>query len=432
MNEATDSRRGGTFETTHWSLVEQARDGSPSVRRETLGELLTRYLPPLRIHLLACRRLSPDETDDLLQSFITEKILERDLLSHVDRAKGKFRSFLLSSLDHYRIDHLRSQQARRRRGEANASLDADGAPEPVDGTAVNDIFELAWARQVLSETLQRMRSDCLSQNRSMIWDVFEARLLQPALTGREPVAYGRLVERFQFASPAQATNSLITARRQFLRTLEKLLTEYGIESEHLAEEIGSMATLLQHAGPLELALDRDSAAELALNEVSASGRSADEHQRVESGRLACLLENSTVFGTEWNQRELPSVLEHLLSSDLGLLDPKAHPVTIRELLFGSTVDVEQLRRLKSYAKKATGGATPELPGEVASVLYYASICAARVCSDHWITTSSDEVILMGLQIALRSDWLPKTFVDLFTSTAHLLTSETSGNETVQA
>ena len=152
MNSDPDARHG-TFETTHWSLVVQARDGSPSIRRETVGELLTRYLPPLRTHLLVRRRLSQDEVDDLLQDFVTERILERDLLSHVDRAKGKFRSFLLSSLDNYLVDQIRSRQARRRRGETAGSIDAEDAPEPVDSTSPPDVFELAWARQVLSDTL---------------------------------------------------------------------------------------------------------------------------------------------------------------------------------------------------------------------------------------------------------------------------------------
>ena len=55
------------FPTTHWSLVARAGRDATEVKRQALGELLVRYLPALRAHLVYGKRLSPEDADDLLQ-----------------------------------------------------------------------------------------------------------------------------------------------------------------------------------------------------------------------------------------------------------------------------------------------------------------------------------------------------------------------------
>ena len=57
----------GRLPTTHWSLVARAGFTDNEARRDALGELLTRYLPALRAHLIHSKRLTDDEADDVLQ-----------------------------------------------------------------------------------------------------------------------------------------------------------------------------------------------------------------------------------------------------------------------------------------------------------------------------------------------------------------------------
>ena len=101
---ARDEKDG--FSATAWTIVEQAVHD-----RSALDKLLRRYWRPLWVHLIYTKRFSESEADDVVQEFITSRILERDLLARVDRHKGKFRSFLLKSLDRFVIDRHRSQNA---------------------------------------------------------------------------------------------------------------------------------------------------------------------------------------------------------------------------------------------------------------------------------------------------------------------------------
>src|SRR5512134_1730788 len=88
------------FTTTHWSVVLQARSPPLTATAENaLAELCRNYWYPL----YACvrrRGYAPPEAEDLTQAFFA-RFLEMEALQHVDRARGKFRTFLLSSLDHF-------------------------------------------------------------------------------------------------------------------------------------------------------------------------------------------------------------------------------------------------------------------------------------------------------------------------------------------
>ena len=105
------------FPTTRWSLVARAggrctdattRDAR--ARREALGSLLARYLPALRTHLLR-KRVAPDRVDDLLQSFVADKVIGADLLAAADRERGRFRALLVTSLNNFVANQLRHEKA---------------------------------------------------------------------------------------------------------------------------------------------------------------------------------------------------------------------------------------------------------------------------------------------------------------------------------
>ena len=100
-NEAQgpSSAGGGRFATTHWSLVLAAAGTEDTRGQEALARLCQVYWYPLYAFV---RRQghSPHDAQDLTQEFFT-RLLEKDYLEDVDRAKGKFRSFLLVALKHF-------------------------------------------------------------------------------------------------------------------------------------------------------------------------------------------------------------------------------------------------------------------------------------------------------------------------------------------
>ncbi len=213
-------------------------------RNARLAELMEKYRLPLRAHLMYRRRFSRDAAADLVQGFFADRIWQKQIVDQFDAQRGtRFRSFLLSSLMNYVIDHERRE--RKRRGHVNVD---DQEPVAATDQPVLDA-ERAWGRTVLSEAFAGMKNECEQKKRTQTWELFEMRVVRPALDAVEPPSYDDLLLRFQFTSPSQAYNELATAKRMFERHLKTAMTK-GDESpeaddQSLGEQVENLLALFR-------------------------------------------------------------------------------------------------------------------------------------------------------------------------------------------
>ena len=114
-NDAPEDFRG--LPTTDWSLVAHASLPDEQTGLESLNELLGRYRPALKAHLVLKKKFPPPQADDLIQGFLSAKVLEDGLVSRADPRKGKFRTILLTALDNYVIGVIRHDGAKKRSPE---------------------------------------------------------------------------------------------------------------------------------------------------------------------------------------------------------------------------------------------------------------------------------------------------------------------------
>lgn len=236
------------FPPTQWSLVAyvaRCRNEDPVA----LGELLSRYLPALKAHLVLKKGIDAEYAEDVLQGFVADKVIQRNLLAAATRRKGKFRTFLLTALDRYAWNRLRDENAKKRRPRELLSLDADGAKELViSAERTSDPFDEIWAKDVIAEALRLTEAECSHSGRSDVWGVFQSRILSPLFDGTEPVPYERIIEKFGFKSPIQASNVLTTAKRMFARNMRSVIAEYVTGAAEIEEEIADLRDILSHSG----------------------------------------------------------------------------------------------------------------------------------------------------------------------------------------
>src|SRR5215510_11885485 len=138
----------GLFATTHWSVVLAASDtNSPNA----------------------------NDAQDLTQEFFA-RLLARDYLSVADRNKGKFRSFLLGSLEHFLAREWTKAHAQKRGGgQPVFSLDEMDAEnrylqEPAHELTPAKIFDRRWATTLLDQAMDRLREECAASGKK---DLFE-------------------------------------------------------------------------------------------------------------------------------------------------------------------------------------------------------------------------------------------------------------------
>src|SRR6266516_3176522 len=179
------------FTTTHWSVVGAAPESASA-----LETLCCTYWYPLYAYIRR-RGHSPEEAEDLTQGFFARLLASEDL-SGVDRAKGKFRSFLLAALNHFLANEWdRATAAKRGGNQVLISLDDENAEEryrmePAAEVAPEKLFERSWARTLLAQGLARLRAEYAADGKPQQFDQIRCFLTEETGEGGYAAVAARL------------------------------------------------------------------------------------------------------------------------------------------------------------------------------------------------------------------------------------------------
>ena len=102
------------FTTTHWSVVRTCGADDTVSSGAALEQLCRTYWYPLYTYVRR-RGHSVDEAQDLTQEFFA-RFIEKDWVSAADANKGRFRTFLLTALNHFLAKEWRKEHAAKRGG----------------------------------------------------------------------------------------------------------------------------------------------------------------------------------------------------------------------------------------------------------------------------------------------------------------------------
>jgi RNA polymerase sigma-70 factor (ECF subfamily) len=168
-----------------WMTVAEAGRQDGSVQSQKALEKLCRtYWYPLYVFLRRQGK-SPQDAEDLTQSFFGH-MLEKHALRSADQERGKFRTFLLTSLKNFVTDQWKKDSAQKRGGGARLiELDAEVAEnrykfEPVELLDPEKLFERRWAMTLLDEVLAQLESEYALKGKR---DLFAA--IQPFLLDKK-------------------------------------------------------------------------------------------------------------------------------------------------------------------------------------------------------------------------------------------------------
>ena len=232
-----------TFTTTHWSVVLAAQADNPDRARAALEQLCTVYWYPLYAYLRR-RGQPPADAEDLVQGFIAH-LLERRFFQDADRDKGRFRSYLLASLNHFVADIAeRDGRLKRGAGKPLLSLDAVGAErryalEPADPTNPEQLFERRWALTLLDTVLQRLETEAVESGRA---DLF--RQIKGVLLGdRGGVTYAVLAPQLGL-SEAALTMTVQRLRRRYRELVREEIAHTVSRPVEIDEEMRHLFQVL--------------------------------------------------------------------------------------------------------------------------------------------------------------------------------------------
>lgn len=152
----------------------KAQHRSSPEGRAAFAKLCEKYWYPLYAH---ARRVSgdADRAQDLTQGFF-ERVIAKNYIADADPDRGRFRTFLLTSLSNYMANECdKSRAMKRGGGRLQFSLDFANADrryklEPIDETTPEKAFQRRWAITLLSRVLRSLRDEFVADGKDELFD----------------------------------------------------------------------------------------------------------------------------------------------------------------------------------------------------------------------------------------------------------------------
>jgi RNA polymerase sigma-70 factor (ECF subfamily) len=184
---------------------------------ESLSRLCQTYWYPLYAYV-RLRGHSPQEAKDLTQTFFS-RLLQNKTLAYMKKDCGKFRSFLVTAMNHFLVDEARQGRVAK--------------PESVSDSLLSEkIFEQNWALTVGSVVYDRLKREYEALGKGELF----AALKHCLATTSAAVSYPELAYRLSMAENA-VKNMVETLRQRHGEMLREEMANLVATPTELEEEL---------------------------------------------------------------------------------------------------------------------------------------------------------------------------------------------------
>lgn len=230
------------FQPTRWSVVLASAQTQAPGAQSAMAELCKTYWQPLYAF---ARRRGHDHhrAQDMIQGFFLS-LIESKSLSRVDPHKGKFRSYLLASLqNHMASEHTRDNAQKRGGGLKFVSLDDEDSDARYNSECSNlpaeTAFEREWAIAAVEAAISKLEEDFVKRDKA---HVFQA--LKPYLLGEQPIgAYDKTAAELGLTAGAIRTG-VHRLRHDFRMHLRREVAKTVDSPDQIDEEMRHLRTTL--------------------------------------------------------------------------------------------------------------------------------------------------------------------------------------------
>src|SRR5579862_7209756 len=229
------------FPTTRWTVVVAAGDPGRKEARSALVSLCENYWYPLYAYLRR-RGYSADQAQDLTQEFFV-RVLEGRYLDRADPDKGRFRSFILSSLKFFVADEGDRDRAQKRGGGTVGPLEFPPGEERYQREPAHDqtperIFERRWALSVIDRVVEKLREEFILHGRPDHFDRLKVFLL-----GQSDAPYAMLAREMNTSEGALKV-AIHRLRKRYRELFRQEIADTVADPAEVESELRYLATVL--------------------------------------------------------------------------------------------------------------------------------------------------------------------------------------------
>jgi RNA polymerase sigma factor (sigma-70 family) len=240
---SSEIRPEPVFATTRWSEVLAAGQGNSSQGEEALARLCESYWYP--IYAFVRRRgLSPEDAQDSTQEFFS-RLLSGNWLSDADRAKGRFRTFLLTALNRFLANEWDRARAQKRGGGVlPVPFDTKVAETRYCGdtkheVAPDHLYDRQWAVTLLDRALGQLEAEQRQMGKSSEFTVLSSTLTAE----RGDIPYAALAAQMGLSENA-ARMAVHRLRKRFRQVFREEIAQTVAEPGEVEAEIRHLVAAL--------------------------------------------------------------------------------------------------------------------------------------------------------------------------------------------
>lgn len=214
------------FQTTLWSRIEEAGRGDPGA----LSAVVERYRQPL-VQFVRMQGLSEADAEDLVQEVFL-RLFSRDVLARADRARGRFRSYLLGVVRNVIREDAERRSARCRGGGATFVRLSQVGEVGLEASQEEDpAFDQLWSDHILRRALEALRQENPRRHRTL-----EMRF-------SEKLSYQEIADRLGHTLQV-VKNDIHRARRQLVKVIKEEIGNYSSSDAEYEEELAAFLRFL--------------------------------------------------------------------------------------------------------------------------------------------------------------------------------------------
>jgi DNA-directed RNA polymerase specialized sigma24 family protein len=192
------------------------------------------------------RGASPEDAQDLTQGFFLH-VLAHKALSQVSPLKGKFRSFLLASLQNYLSDEADRARCLKRGGNIEFfPLDMRCAEDryrraPLDFLTADKVFDARWAMTLMDEAMDRLCKEYAGQGKTSIFETLKP-FIDP-INSKAVLSCEQVADKLQ-VRVGSVKKLIFRLRKRYASVLREEVARTVSDSGEVDEEIHSLCEAL--------------------------------------------------------------------------------------------------------------------------------------------------------------------------------------------
>jgi RNA polymerase sigma factor (sigma-70 family) len=242
-NDNAAPLRAQWFATTHWSVVLSAADQASPKAADALEKLCETYWLPLYTYV---RRNGhgPEDAQDLTQAFFAN-FLEKNAVGRARRDRGRFRSFLLTSLQNFMAHEWEKARAAKRGGGVSPlpwdELSAESSYQLETGADLtpDKAFERRYAMTLFQRALTRLSEELSEAGKADTFNELKGFLTEAA--GEEGYASAALRLNMAPGTVAVAVHRL---RKRYAQLVREEIANTVTSPEEIEDEMRYLISLM--------------------------------------------------------------------------------------------------------------------------------------------------------------------------------------------